>query len=55
MNPRNQKSMNLTLILWRNRRLIRGDFFENKITKLPKIRTKLNSISILKKLNAKQI
>ena len=41
MIPRNQKSMNLTLILQRNRRLNRGDFFENKIAKLPKIRTKL--------------
>ena len=26
-NPRNQKSMNLTLISWRNQRLNRGDFF----------------------------
>ena len=28
-NPRNQKSMNLTLILQRNQRLIRGVFFKN--------------------------
>ena len=28
-NPRNQKSINLTLILWRNQRLKRGVFFKN--------------------------
>ena len=41
-NPWNKKSMNLTMISLRNRRLNREDFSENKIAKLPKIREKLN-------------
>ena len=43
-NPRNQKSMNLTLILRRNRRLNREDFSETlnrEIVKI-KIEIKLN-------------
>ena len=46
--PRNQKSMNLTLISQINQRLNRGDFSENKIVKLSKIRLKLLKITIQK-------
>ena len=44
MNPRNQKSLNLDLISWRNHRMNIGEFFENKNRKKTKLRTKLNQI-----------
>ena len=47
-NLQNQKSLNLDLILQRNHRMNRGDFFENENHKNPKLRTKLNQITILK-------
>ena len=44
-NPRNQKSLNLTLISQRNQRLNKG---ENKNREIMKLRTKFNQITILK-------
>ena len=47
-NPRNQKSLNLDLISRRNHRMNKGEIFENKNHKNPKIRMKLTQIMILK-------
>ena len=54
-NPRNQKSINLTLILRRNRRLNKEYFFENIKSKITKNKNKihLNYDSKLK-LNTKR-
>ena len=53
--PHNQKSMNLTLISQRNRRLNRGDSFENRNREITENKKKINSNSKYKlKLNAKQ-
>ena len=48
MNPQNQKSLNLDLILPRNHRMNRCDFLENKNHENSKLRLKLNQIRILK-------
>ena len=55
-NPRNQKSMNLTLIMQRNRRLNRGDFSKNRNHEITENKNKINSNYESKlKLNAKQV
>ena len=41
MNPQNKKSMNLTLISRRNRRLKRGDISKNVNRDFTKIKTKI--------------
>ena len=54
-NPWNQKSINLTLISWRNRRLNRGDFSENGNREITINKNKINTNYESKlKLNAKQ-
>ena len=47
-NPRNQKSLNLDLILLTNYRINKGEVSENKNREKSKLRMKLIQITILK-------
>ena len=51
-NPQNKKSMNLTLILRRNRRLNREYFSENIKSEITKNKNEITKIKILKKSKA---
>ena len=54
-NPRNQKSMNLTLILWRNWRLKRYKISEICKNEVTEFKTEIKLINYSKmKLNTKQ-
>ena len=54
-NPRNQKSMNLTLILWRNWRLKRYKISEIRKNEITEFKTEIKLINYSKmKLNTKQ-
>ena len=48
MNPWNQKSLNLDLILGRNHQMNRGEIFENRNREKSKLRPELTQITILK-------